>query len=695
MLFRSCFAWLSGLALVAGTFLSAALADGPADNLLENVRRIPKLGVEVPADKRATLEAGLKELRGKIDDLRKRNNAKINELLPDIEIFHKAVNDALVYQEFFDPKEIDFAPQLLRAGSERAEALAGGEAPWTTQTGLVVRGFVSKLDGSVQPYGLVVPESYSPKSGIQHRCDIWLHGRGETLSELNFLKDRMNNPGTFTPRDVFVLHPYGRYSNAFKLAGEVDVFEALASVERRYPIDTKRIAMRGFSMGGAGAWHLAVHYPDRWFVANPGAGFSETPDFLRVFQKQDLKPLWWEKTLWQMYDCPDWVNNLRQLPTVAYSGELDSQKQAADIMEAAMQAAGMQLRHVIGEGTKHAYSPEAKDEVERRLKELETIVDIQDDTTITFSTRTLRYARHSWLTIDELEEHWKPGEITIHLESGGCRFQARGITAFTVNTLPRYLYDTEAVEIEVNEGLPGALPDDPSSESYSLGTIPAQSDQSYKFSAHKIGDRWHLGPRTNEIGLRKKPGLTGPIDDAFLESFLFVAPTGQAWNAQPGSWSTSELARAKEHWRRHFRGQARVKNDTQLTPDDIAKHNLILWGDPGSNSVLAQLADKLPIKWTKSEIRVGSTSLPADKHALVAIYPNPLNPKKYLVLNSSFTFREFAYLNNARQVPMLPDWAVVDLTTPPDAVWPGKIVAADFFDERWQLKPLKPVTARP
>jgi hypothetical protein len=69
------------------------------------------------------------------------------------------------------------------------------------------------------------------------------------------------------------------------------------------------------------------------------------------------------------------------------------------------------------------------------------------------------------------------------------------------------------------------------------------------------------------------------------------------------------------------------------------------------------------------------------------IYPNPLNPGKYLVLNSSFTFRDYAYLNNARQVPMLPDWAVVDLTTPPDAVWPGKIVAADFFDEKWQLKP--------
>ena len=45
----------------------------------------------------------------------------------------------------------------------------------------------------------------------------------------------------------------------------------------------------------------------------------------------------------------------------------------------------------------------------------------------------------------------------------------------------------------------------------------------------------------------------------------------------------------------------------------------------------------------------------------VLIYPNPLNPKRYVVLNSGFTFREYDYLNNARQVPKLPDYAVIDV----------------------------------
>ncbi len=67
------------------------------------------------------------------------------------------------------------------------------------------------------------------------------------------------------------------------------------------------------------------------------------------------------------------------------------------------------------------------------------------------------------------------------------------------------------------------------------------------------------------------------------------------------------------------------------------------------------------------------------------VYPNPLNPKRYVVLNSGFTFREYDYLNNARQIPRLPDYAVIDLSTPPNARTPGGIAVAGFFDDDWKL----------
>ena len=104
-------------------------------------------------------------------------------------------------------------------------------------------------------------------------------------------------------------------------------------------------------------------------------------------------------------------------------------------------------------------------------------------------------------------------------------------------------------------------------------------------------------------------------------------------------------------------------------------------------AVLAKIAEDLPIRWRNDAIVVGDRRFSTDHHALISISPNPLNPERYVVLNSGFTYREFAYLNNARQVSKLPDWAVVDLDTAPDTLWPGKIVAAGFFDETWKLAP--------
>jgi hypothetical protein len=49
-------------------------------------------------------------------------------------------------------------------------------------------------------------------------------------------------------------------------------------------------------------------------------------------------------------------------------------------------------------------------------------------------------------------------------------------------------------------------------------------------------------------------------------------------------------------------------------------------------------------------------------------------------------YREYDYLNNARQVPKLPDWAIMDITQPRTSRYAAKVADADFFDEWWQLK---------
>jgi Prolyl oligopeptidase family len=682
-----------------------ALADGPSDNIPDNVRRQPPPGVPIPDDVRAELTAAAAQLKQSIDGVAAAREQFPHRYhyLPDVEVFWKAVDWALRYDEFFDSKQTEWARDQLKEGRERLDALTNNRMPWLRAGSvphafaagfvppphLIVRGYRSKIDDSVQPFGLVLPPSFNPDLPHRWRLDCWFHGRGEKLTELDFIHQRRNNHGEFTPQDTIVLHPYGRYCNGHRFTGETDFFEALETVKRDYRIDEDRIVVRGFSLGGAACWHIATHHAWQWCAANPGAGFSETEQFLNFFQGEKLKPYPWERKLWNLYDATAVAGNLFNCPTVAYSGENDKQKQAADRMAEALKKEGLELTHIIGPKTGHSYEKGAKAEVARRIDAISTVD--RDYFAQRLTTYSLRYHKLAFGSVDGLAEHWREANVELIVSSFGfINVESENVTAMTVNVPSGRL-----VHIPGSRIRPGVIPAGLHLTFKQFGGEPQTPGQTFDFAQrsdgsvsarfYREGDKWVEGSFPDD-GLRKKHGLQGPIDDAFMDSFIFVRPTGTAANEKAGAWAKAEMERAIEHWRRHFRGDARVKDDTALTEADIQSANLVLWGDPSSNALMAKVAPKLPILWTATEIKAGAKTFPAADHALICIYPNPLNPERYLVLNSSFTFREYDYLNNARQTPKLPDWAIIDLKTPPNSRYPGAIPAADFFGEKWELK---------
>jgi len=664
--------------LVAGAVFSA-FADGPADNVPDKVRRVPPLGVEVPKETADALHISLDALEKEIDSLPKALKGKpdLLALIPDVEVYHKAVRYALDYQEFQRISELKLAAQHLATATQRAASLKKGEAPWLKQTGMVVRGFRSKIDGTVQPYGLDIPANYDFSGKEKWRLDFWFHGRGERTNEVSFIGQRERSRGAIQPKDTIVLHPYARFSNANKFAGEIDCLEALEHTSRYLRVDEDRTFVRGFSMGGAACWQFATHYADRWAGAHPGAGFSETPDFLRTFQKETLKPYPWEKRLWRWYDCTDWAVNLTNCPTIAYSGEIDTQIQAALMMEKAFEKEGLKLLHLIGPNTAHKLHPETLKEIESRLANIAKKGRDRVPKVVRMVTYSLRYNRMHWLTVDRLTEHWEEGRLTGEWTFPNAVFiTASGIDAFTIDFKSGDCPFDPVLEtvIEVNgQPLNGPL---------------VLSDKSWTCSFVRNGKKWSIvdTQEKKDAGLSKRHGLQGPIDDAFMDSFLFVKPTGKPQYDRVGEWVHKEFNHAVTHWRQQFRGDARVKKASEITDEDIANHNLVLWGDPSSNPLIGKVLKNLPITWNSEKVAIGKKSFDAKSHLPVLIYPNPLNPEKYVVINSSFTYREYDYLNNARQTAKLPDWAIIDLTKPVTSQYPGGIPAAGFFGEKWEVK---------
>ncbi|HLX64630.1 MAG TPA: prolyl oligopeptidase family serine peptidase [Planctomycetota bacterium] len=660
--------------VLSAVFMALNLVGGETDDPAK-VKRIPPVGVPLKEADRTELEKGIGELGKEIEGLKTelKEKAALLALLPDVQIYFNAVRYAVVYNEFFNDKapqkEIDQAKNLLKVGMERAKALHAGSAPWDTATGPVARGYVSEIDGSVQPYVLVVPGRLEAGGTTPRRLDIWYHGRGETLSELNFLQ---TTRGEFAPKDAFVLLPYGRYCNANKFAGEVDTFEALDNIRKHFKIDENRISVRGFSMGGASTWQFATHFPGLWAAANPGAGFSETPEFTHVFDPKNTgpKPTDYEQKLWHLYDSSHFCENLFNLPTVAYSGELDGQKQAADVMAREMKKVGLELTHIIGPGAHHNYEAKAKEEVAKRIDEIVAKGRNPVPKQIKFVTYTLRYNQAFWVTIQGLGEHWKKSRVEATIEGNKIEAATENVTIlqFDLEQIPNIS------TIKIN-GKTVLAQNNPGAQGFGHSAIIAINDKDAALILRLPGE-----------SPVKRHGLQGPIDDAFMDSFIMVTPSSKPLNDKVGEWTKNEMAHAIEHWRRTFRGEARVVKDTDVTDAQIKESNLVLWGDPSSNAILAKIADKLPLKWNEKEVAIGAASYPAANHVALMIYPNPLNPQKYLVLNSGFTFRENEYLNNAKQNAKLPDWAIIDVTDPPTSKWPGKVEKAEFFDEGWGVK---------
>jgi len=675
---RRCFVGLMLLHL-------SARADGPADNVPENVRPVPPPGIQIADEVRAELTSQAARLGVDLNAVREELGKRpaLRSRWADAAVFQKSVDWAIRYNEIFKTNEIAVAREQLKAGRSRLEALKSGTTPWANDTGPTVRGYESRIDGSVQPYGLVVPTSWTPNSGRRWRLDFWFHGRGETLSELAFIQDRSRNLGEFAPPDTFVLHLYGRYCNGSRFAGETDFWEALADVRRLYPIDEDRMIIRGFSLGGASAWHFTAHYASLWAASAPGAGFSETAEFLNVFQKEKLQPFPWEQKLWRLHDATANAANLRMVPLVAYSGADDSQIQAARAVEKAMAELGLRLTHLIGPKTGHKYEPATKAELNRRIDLLANRGRTRSPRDLSFVTHSLRYPTMAWFTIDGMGEHWEPASVRSlpPTQDSGRIITTTNVTAFTIHVEPGDdpFPESERLTFGLSGTLPGQRP-----TAIDLGV--RGSDGSIDASFHWTGTNWAHGRFPEDGSLRKKHGLQGPIDDAFMDRFVFVVPTGQPMNEATGKWVTSEVTRARENWRRHYRGDAPVVEDSALTEDQIANANLVLWGDPTSNRVLARILPRLPIQWSNETLTMNGRSYGATSHVPVLIFPNPVNPNRYVVVNSSFTFREYDYLNNARQTPKLPDWAVIDVSTPPNSRYPGKIAAGGFFNEQWSWK---------
>ena len=110
----------------------------------------------------------------------------------------------------------------------------------------------------------------------------------------------------------------------------------------------------------------------------------------------------------------------------------------------------------------------------------------------------------------------------------------------------------------------------------------------------------------------------------------------------------------------------------------------MLWGDSSSNAVLAKIIAQLPVKWDAKALVFRGRTYDAKTHAPILVFPNPLNPARYVVLNSGIDFRTEGYGNNAHQTPKLPTGPSSISARRPARAGPARSSMRVFFDESWK-----------
>lgn len=586
----------------------------------------------------------------------------------DIAVCLKAVRWALKHTEFPKKDYVRQAQRVLRLVQERL-ALANSGAPIDVSK-TSVRGFVSKLDGSVQPYAISFPSGFDPKSTKSLPLHLKLHGRANQMNEVNFFH-RHEGKAPGKDQRWIQLDIYGRGNNAYRWAGEVDVFEALAEVTRRHYIDVNRITVHGFSMGGAGAYHLGVHHPGLWSSAGAGAGFV---DFYKYQRKTEQLPPYQHATL-GIYDAVDYAMNTFNVPFVAYGGENDKQLLSGQMMKAAAAKVGIDLKLIVGPNMGHKFDPKSFAEFmgfhaqateQGRPK-------FGDRKHIRFTTRTLKYNTCDWLTIEEMTEPYVDTTVDAKLDDEGTlKASTKNVRSirFARGLATDVVIDGTRLPLESAAG--GLLPD----------VYYTNTDGKWSVLDYQDSKAFPNNPEGH-----KRHDLQGPIDDAFMHAFVCVRGTGEPWSRDLDDWANWTLKRFGDEWHKWHRGDLPTVSDTDLTDDMIASKNLILFGDPGSNRLISQVVKDLPLTWTKDEITFAGETYSTASHAVAMVFPNPLNPRRYVVLNSGHTFHEDAFkASNSWLFPRQGDAAVMQFK-------PGKevdslsesITAGYIFDQQWKL----------
>lgn len=515
-------------------------------------------------------------------------------------------------------------------------------------SGPQVLSFFSDVDDSEQPYALYLPKNFDDQK--KYPLVVMLHGAGSNHRlALKRVFGKSNTPGEtdveasryFQPwRDVdyIVVAPYARGTLGYQGFREKDVWDMLADVQKRFPIDEDRMYLTGLSMGGGGTLWLGLSRPDLWAAIAPVCPAPPSGTDL-------LAP------------------NALNFPVHFFQGDADqavpvegTRKWVKNLQDLATKVEYKEYPGVNHNSWENAYADGFIFDWFSQFKRN------PHPNRVRYVTATYRHNKAWWVQFNR----FTPGEAASidaqFTDPNKLIIKTSALTAFSLDLTGHPMYNaTKKLDLIID------------------GQAVQLNTKGGKFDLERENDKW-----TNSLFAysadSKRPGAEGPLSEAFAERHLYVY--GTLDNPSPEELNKRiEVANDAANWsvdRGQFLGRVkfypRVIADKEVRPSDVETSNLILFGDKTTNQLIAKSSETLPMKLDSK----------ASEYCLLYIYPNNGH---YVVINSGLPWWTGIEGSGWRYLPE--PYSVV--STAKDFLLfkdnPRNTILGGSFDDHWQLKP--------
>ena len=468
--------------------------------------------------------------------------------------------------------------------------------------------FISDIDGSVQYYGLrtAVPLSPDdPAPGIVLTC----HGAGVEGIGQSAAYASKNWCHIVAPTNR---RPYGFDWEDF---GRMDAVEVLDLARQTLEHDPARVYLTGHSMGGHGAWHLAVTYPDRFAAVGPSAGWISRSTYDRRWRESAEQSAM--ETLTQRCsksgDTIALATNLKQQGVYILHGADDDNVPASQ---------ARRMAEVLGEfhhdwiyheepGQGHWWGNEYNDGgsacvdwpfmfdffARHARPASSSVYDVE------FTTANPGVSSQChWLAIEGQIEHLDLSKAHVHVWPGKRRFQGTTENVAILRLDVGLLRAKEPITVEL--------------DGQTLSNIP-YPERTGALWLQRESDQWRCVARPSLK--HKGPHRYGGIKDELKHRVVFVY--GTRGTAQENAWAFDKARYDAETLWYRGNGAVDIIPDSDFNPTRYPDRTVMLYGSATTNAAWPALLSESPVQVRPGRVQVGDRVIEGNDLSAVFVRP--------------------------------------------------------------------------